>query len=308
MSTYNPTKPEHFTERNQLLQVCMRPDPLPFPIEQEYPIVLSEEAKEYSYCLNHNNRICSHANLWPRPVVDRQGRVKGQIGLVGNVATDPGMQGRGHMRELLSNLEEIAKKQNLEALVLWSDLDQFYHKLGYESVGQELHLGFAKTDPMRPSSLAFDGEFRLNGPLQADDLEKMMALRPSLPLTLSRSIAEFASLMQIPWLDSFRVYRNGDLIGSALIGKGYDMVGVIHEWGAIDQETLLALIDHMAVTLPFESLMLLVPEKIETSWKTLLIKHSESYEKHPMALVKYLHKTQKKEDYSSLFVWGLDSI
>lgn len=204
MSYFNPSKPEQFKERNKLLQLCMRPDPLPFPIEEEYPIVLAEEARKHSYCLNYNNRICSHANLWPRSMIDRLGRVKGQIGLVGNVATDPGMQGRGHMRELLSNLEDIAKRQNLDALVLWSDLDQFYHKLGYESVGQELHLGFAKNDPKRPSSEAFDGEFRLNGLLEIAELERMLALRPSLPLTLARSSAEFAQLMTIPWLDSFR--------------------------------------------------------------------------------------------------------
>lgn len=308
MSYFNPNNSEQFTERNKLLQLCMRPDPLPFPIEDEYPIVLAEDSRRFSYCLNHNNRICSHANLWPRQVIDRQNRNKGQIGLVGNVATDPSMQGRGHMRELLSNLEEIAKRQNLDALVLWSDLDQFYHKLGYESVGQELHLGFAKDDPKRPSSKIFDGEFKLNGRLEETDLERMMALRPIVPLTLARSREEFSKLMTIPWLDSFRIYRDGVMVGSALIGKGYDMVGVIHEWGATDQETLLLLIDHIAETMPFESLMLLVPDSIEITWKSLLTKHSESYEKHSMALVKYLNKKEKREDYSSLFVWGLDSI
>ncbi len=227
---------------------------------------------------------------------------------MGNVATDPSMQGRGHMRELLSNLEEIAKRQNLDALVLWSDLDQFYHKLGYESVGQELHLGFAKEDPKRPSAKAFKGEFRLNGPLEEADFERMMTLRPSVPLTLARSLEEFAKLVTIPWLDCFRIYRDGIMVGSALIGKGYDMVGVIHEWGATDQEAMLLLIDHIASVLPFESLMLLVPDSIEVSWKSQMIKHSESYEKHSMALVKYLHKKEKREDYSSLFVWGLDSI
>ncbi|MBC7661473.1 MAG: GNAT family N-acetyltransferase [Chitinophagaceae bacterium] len=308
MTYYNPSKPEHFKARNALLQLCMRPDPLPFPVEQEYPIVLAEQGKEFSYCLNHNNRICSHANLWPRTVIDRQNREKGQIGLVGNVATDPSMQGRGHMRELLSNLEDIANRQNLDALVLWSDLDQFYHKLGYESVGQELHLGFAQIDPKRPSAKAFEGEFKLNGTFTEQDLGRMLQLRPQGPLTLARSIAEFETLLQIPWLDCFRAYRNGELVASILIGKGYDMVGVMHEWGAVDQTSLLTLIDQVATVLPYESLMLLVPDSLETSWKSSLIAYSESYEKHPMALIKYLTKKQKREDYSSLFVWGLDSI
>ncbi len=308
MNTYHPKRAEDFKVRDQLLQLCLRPDPLPFPIRDEYPIVLSETASSLSYCKNHNNRLCSHANLWPRSIIDRQNRQKGRVGLVGNVATDPEMQGRGHMRELLSNLEEVAIRQNLSALILWSDLDQFYHKLGYESVGQELHLGFAKEDKNRPSSKSYLGQFALNGELGEDDRKAMLALRPNIPLTLERSLEEFTQQLTIPWLDCFRAYKNGELVAYLLIGKGYDMVGVMHEWGAKDVNDLLALIDYAASKLPFESLMLLVPDQLEVNWKSTLVGLSESYEKHPMALIKYLTQKQKREDYSSLFVWGLDSI
>ena len=308
MTPYNPLGPEDFQVRDQLLQTCLRPDPLPFPIREEYPIVLAEGGRAFSYCQKHGNRMSSHANLWPRAVIDRQSRLKGRVGLIGNVATDPAMQGRGHMRELLSNLEEIAVRQDLSALILWSDLDQFYHKLGYESVGQELHLGFPKEDKSRPSSRSYLGRFQLNGEICEDDRRGMLSLRPSLPLTLDRSAEEFQIQLRIPWLDCFRAYRNGELVAYILIGKGYDMVGVMHEWGAKDINDLLSLIDHVARILPFESLMLLVPDGLESSWKTALVGLSESYEKHPMALIKYLNQKQKREDLSSLFVWGLDSI
>ncbi len=308
MTTYHPSTDTEFSNRDSLLQVCLRPDPLPFLIRAEYPIVLANSGSDFSYCLNFQNRLCSHANLWPRSVIDRQGRVRTRIGLVGNVATDPSMQGRGHMRELLSKLEDIATRQSLSALVLWSDLDQFYHKLGYESVGQELHLGFAKVDKRRPSSKSYLGSFQLNGPLVEGEWEAMLALRPNLPLTLERSIEEFQQQLTIPWLDCFRAYRGGKLSAYILIGKGYDMVGVMHEWGASDIQDLLSLIDHVAKTLPFESLMLLVPESIDLNWKKELIRLAESHEKHSMALIKYLSQTQKREDLSSLFVWGLDSI
>lgn len=308
MTPYNPSKPEDYRVRDELLQKCLRPDPLPFPIRDEYPIVLAEEGRVYSYCQNQNNRMCSHANLWPRNVIDRQGRVKGHIALVGNVATDPAMQGRGHMRELLSNLEDIAIRQNLSALVLWSDLDQFYHKLGYESVGQELHLGFAKEDKKRPSHRSYLGTFQLNGDVSEQERSAMLSLRPAVAMTLERSTEEFRRQLTIPWLDCFRAYRGEELAAYVLIGKGYDMVGVMHEWGAKSLEDLLALIDFVAATLPFESLMLLVPDGMDTTWKSTLTGFSESYEKHPMALVKYLSQTQKREDLSSLFVWGLDSI
>ena len=309
MNPYNPAKPEDFQMRDQLLQTCLRPDPLPFPIRDEYPIVLAESGRVFSYCQNHSNRMCSHANLWPRSVIDRQSREKGRIGLVGNVATDPALQGRGHMRELLSNLEDIAIRQNLSALILWSDLDQFYHKLGYESVGQELHLGIPKQDKKRPSARSFAGRFELNGDIDSNDRKSMLDLRPSLPLILDRTDEEFRRQLSIPWLDCFRAYKNDELVAYILIGKGYDMVGVMHEWGAKDIQDLLYLIDHLANALPFESLLLLVPDGLESSWKKALIELSESYERHPMALIKYLNQREKKrEDFSSLFIWGLDSI
>lgn len=308
MSTYNPQTSEDFKTRDQLLTLCLRPDPLPFPIKDEYPIVLSQEGRAFSYCMDYQQKLCSHANLWPRVVIDRQQRVKAQIGLVGNVATDPSMQGRGHMRELLSKLEDIAIRQNLSALVLWSDLDQFYHKLGYESVGQEFHLGFPKVDRKRPSHRSYLGTFQLNGDLKDGELEKLLALRPQLPLTLLRTPEEMRAQLTIPWLDCFRAYRNGELVAYALIGKGYDMVGVIHEWGAKDLSDLIALIDYCASTLPFESLMLLLPEGVDAVWKARLVDLTESYEKHSMALIKPLNQKQKREDLSSLFVWGLDSI
>jgi GNAT superfamily N-acetyltransferase len=308
MKAYHPAKAEDYRARDQLLQLCLRPEPLPFPIRDEYPIVLSEEGLGFSYCKDHNNRLCSHANLWPRSVIDRQKRQKGRVGLIGNVATDPGMRGRGHMRELLSDLEDIAVRQGLSALILWSDLDSFYHKLGYESLGQELHLGFAKSDKNRPSAQSFRGQFILNGELSATERQAMLSLRPSLPLTLERSAEEFQLQMSIPWLDCFCAYRDGELTAFLLVGKGYDMVGVIHEWGASDLTGLMALIDYAATTLPFESIMLLVPEHIDTEWTSSLVSLSESHERRPMALVKYLYQKQKREDYSSLFVWGLDSI
>ena len=307
MSYFHPSSPEHFRERNSLLQICMRPEPLPFTIEQEFPIVLSLEGKPFSYCMKHGNKLSSHANLWPRELVDRQGRSKGRIGLVGNVATDPAQQGRGHMRELLSEVEESAKKMALDALVLWSDLDQFYHKLGYVSAGQEQHFHFGKD--FAPPILGMPLEFQLNPTLEDSDLEEFLKLRPTVSLTLNRSVQEYRKLLSIPWLDCF-VARDeeGRIAAYSLVGKGYDMIGVMHEWGFSNHEALFQLIKHICRTLPFEAIRLLAPEGLETTLKTALERACAFHEKHAMGLIKVLGQKQKREDFASLFIWGLDSI
>lgn len=116
---------QDLAQRNQLLQNCLRPEPLPYPIQSEYPIVLNPDCHDYSHCLYDEDRVIAHANLWPRYLVDDKGRTVAKIGLIGNVATNDEYRGRGIMSKLLTYLESKAILADMQALVLWSDLSKF---------------------------------------------------------------------------------------------------------------------------------------------------------------------------------------
>src|SRR4051794_28539742 len=126
MSDYQVFHPDgrQVAARNRLLQRALRPEPAPFAIEREYPLVLGERGLGFSYCLGRGVDMVAHANLWPRTLVTGSGEV--QVGLVGNVATDERYRGQGVMRSLLLELKREAERLGLKALVLWSDLLEFY--------------------------------------------------------------------------------------------------------------------------------------------------------------------------------------
>lgn len=304
MPYYHPQGNEDLLLRNALLQECLRPDPLPFPIQEEYPLVLSAADTRYSYCMKRGERLCSHANLWPRRVVDPQGRELFRIGLVGNVATDPELQGQGLMKQLMAELSDVARSEQLDALILWSDLTQFYHKLGFSSVGKEFRFGFHSLTKNPPMA----ADIQVNPSLDDELLDQMIAIRPSVPLTLERSRDEFRTLLRIPWLDVFVWQKAGRLKAYAISGKGYDMLGVIHEWGVADQRDLKALVHFVAGYLELEQTLLLGPGSLSEGLRKELKSFASQSEKLPMALIKCIKPGLRAEDFQDLFVWGCDSI
>ena len=303
MVLYHPTAPEHFLMRNALLQTCLRPDPLPFTIEREYPIALAPENARFSYCMKDGERFCSHANLWPRDVVDAQGRELFRLGLVGNVATDPELQGKGYMRILLSSLEKLALEQGLAVLVLWSDLETFYHKLGYTSVGSEWHFHFLpRAYPSRLQLEEWDPNV-LTDPM----LHHCLALRYPLPAQLKRDITEYRKLLGIPWLNLFVALEDRQLKAYAFMGKGYDMMGVVHEWGAQHPQDLLSLLHYAGLQYQYEQVMLLAPGSLDEGWQKGFEAQAHASEKVPMAWAKTL-SAERPSSLDQLFIWGLDSI
>jgi GNAT superfamily N-acetyltransferase len=307
MSLYHPKEPIHFQQRNKLLQECLRPDALPFPIEHEYPIVLAPEGLSYSYCHDLQNQICSHANLWPRKVMNALGQDQFLIGLVGNVATDPRFRGHGHMRSLLTTVEEIAQEKQLQALFLWSDLSSFYQNLGFVSVGQEYHFHFLESSsPRKARTAARLSRMNLQG-ITDDFLMQMLALRPEVTMLLERSLAEFRLMLEIPWIDLYVAYEAGDVAAFAIQGKGYDMMGVIHEWGCTDADFLLDLVHFVRRDKGLPQCMLLTPGELKPLWHQQILAQASAVEAVPMALMKTLQQESKKE-LNQLFIWGLDSI
>ncbi|HYX39877.1 MAG TPA: GNAT family N-acetyltransferase [Oligoflexus sp.] len=307
MSLYHPKEPIHFQHRNKLLQQCLRPDPLPFPIEQEYPIVLAPEGQSFSYCHDFQNQLCSHANLWPRKAINALGQDQFLIGLVGNVATDPRFRGHGHMRSLLTAVEEVALQNHMQALFLWSDLTSFYQKLGFVSVGQEYHFHFLES---RSSGKARTAARLVRMDLQGltdDVLKQLLSLRPKVGMTLERSLAEFRRMLEIPWIDLYVAYETADIVAFAIQGKGYDMMGVIHEWGCTDAAFLLDLVHFVRRDKDLAQCMLLTPGELKPAWHQEILAQASAVEAVPMALMRIL-KEGRESELAQLFIWGLDSI
>jgi len=293
--------------RDELLQSSLRPASPMFPIAAEYPIVLARDASNLSLGLIEDQHVIAHANLWPRVLTDQKQSVN--VGLIGNVATQSERRGGGLMRQLLEDITQEATAKGLAALFLWSDLSQFYQKMGFQSCGQEIRITLQKSAAQRFQALK-PQRTRQFFPISADkltasDLRVMLNSRPSGIATLLRSVEEFKQLLSIPMTNVLRD-QTGHFV---IMGKGYDMAGVIHEWGMEQPSTLVeACLDIFTIT-ALDAITILLPSTHEhwtSSFKTM----GAEISKHPVMLAKILDAKKMKSllDSKKLFIWGLDSI
>lgn len=310
----------------QMLQATSREQDSPFAIEAEYPIVLGSAMASTSLCLTKApfaaaGDIISHGSLWPRRLICAEHGAGGQhlaVGLIGNVATHPSWRNQGMMLRLLTLMAERSRNQGLRALVLWSELVDLYAKAGFVPMAKERRyfyhheallsrLSAQEVEQGRELSLVTAEQ------LSDEDLQHCVSLRPKVPFTLERSIAEFRQLLAIPGLSIFvrRAELSGTLQSFYLVDKGVDMPQVIHEWGVADHQSLAGELLAICEQLGYAQLVLLAPQ--DTADGSSLRAVCESYafdlEVHPMALVKML--SDERSDRNALdraFIWGLDGI
>ncbi len=284
---FHPETEDQRRVRDALLTRALRPDGAAFPVAREYPLVLSPAGARFSYCRAGEDAgtVVAHANLWPRDLVASDG-VSMRVGLVGNVATDERLRGKGLMAALLQELEESARGAGLKALLLWSDLDGFYQKQGFRSCGREYRATYPR------AALPPGTGFRVVTAPPAPELERLMRLRPRLPATLYRSAAEFGAQLGIP-----ATTLVAGAAGYAVVGKGCDMEGVAHEWGG-EPAAVLAACRVACEALGLAEILVLSPRPLADAVE------------HPMCWAKTIDNITEKEKglLGQAFVWGLDSI
>ncbi|NBQ54108.1 MAG: N-acetyltransferase [Proteobacteria bacterium] len=249
-----------------------------------------------------------------------------KLAFVGNVATDKREQGKGWMKALLAEIERRALAQSADAIVLWSDLADFYQKLGFTPAGNELRLTLStKKLCAGNGSTVWVPEGYQTGKLQQDLIRRIFELRSTgfkQPFfQVERSVHEFSELLRIPDLALF--VGHGAASGTAgaadqrpidfffVVGKGADMQGVIHEWGCTDMTFLMGAAGFVAQKANLEEIMMLVPPAIEDSRLASLRQASTRIEEHAMAWVKVLKPENRPLVDRALrdgFIWGLDSI
>lgn len=317
--------------RQNLLQVCLRPHFHEYPLEAEYPLVLHPDMARFSFCVCEdakteglpqtpqqpckNDRVApkliAHANLWPRVLYDESSEKAYPVAFVGNVATAAEYQGQGVMRALLDHVWEQAQGLGLQALVLWSELVPFYRKLGFQTCGIEKRLYFSR---QTLQSLHLPYRFRPLAPEEAtaELLAQLLKLRFATAVGLQRSVTEFRELLTIPdttLLVSSTPQASKPFFDSyAIVGKGCDLIGHVHEWGASCPQQLLAVLRHIVVQTAWPDVGLLVPASLPASWSAALAPYIMRQETQHLALIKERPPFVIKGLLERGFIWGLDSI
>ncbi len=332
-----PTTEKLQTARNHLLVECLRPDqPTDYPIASEYPLVLGPTGTGHSICVTWKGdqsapeRVLAHANMWLRtmqPELRADSFPPVKLAFVGNVATAKREQGKGWMKTLMAEIERRAMAQGADGIVLWSDLVDFYQKLGFTPSGHELRITLStKILCAKNATTVWVPQGYQSGNLPHDLIRRIFELRSigfQQPFfQVERSLREFSELLKIPDLVLFVGYGGTPNEAATpqhqrpidfffMVGKGADMQGIIHEWGTTDIGFLTGAAGFVAQKANLEEIMILVPPAIEETRLAQLKHASTRVEQHSMAWVKTLNPETRLLVDRALrdgFIWGLDSI
>ena len=192
-------------------------------IQAEYPVALSQQNIGNIRIVKENETVVSHAVM--RPLI-----IKSPVGLfkvagIGSVVTSTAHRGRGYSSQIIENCLTAARDHGCDFAILWTNLYDFYRKIGFELAGGEISAVFDKELQVPNNGLKFMDTNKVS----AEAIHRLYTQHTVISL---RTLSETQAYLQIP---NSRVYtawdENGMIQAYAIEGKGADLNGYVHEWG-----------------------------------------------------------------------------
>ncbi|NJL26000.1 MAG: GNAT family N-acetyltransferase [Calothrix sp. SM1_5_4] len=146
---------------------------------------------------------------------------------IGSVVTSPECRNQGLSRRILEDCLSSARAHGCDFAILWTNLFDFYRKLGFELGGTELSLSVPPDLKCAeaPDPLRFMESSKV-------DPEAILRLYSQHTTGSIRTVEDIRRFLLIP---NSRVFTAWDaqnrLQAYAVEGKGADLDGYIHEWG-----------------------------------------------------------------------------
>ena len=189
---------------------------------------------------------------------------------IGSVVTATDHRGQGFSGQILNSCLEAARKDVCDFAILWTDLFDFYRKLGFELAGSEISLILEK--PLTPTVNVRVVE---GAQIEASALLRLYGQHPCGGLRNEEDVRRHLKIPQS------RVYtawdQNNQMKAYAVEGKGADLQGYIHEWGG-DVPSVVALIAHMQRKNTATPLVILTPPSAENLRRTLINQGAREYQ------------------------------
>lgn len=192
-------------------------------IQDEYPTTFTSNNSRNLFIIEEEDRVLSHAAV--RYILLKTPQAVLKIAAIGSVVTSPEHRNQGLSHKILQICLENATKEGADIAILWSDLVEFYHKLGFEMAGSEVGI---LIDDYLPASEA-DLIYRQGSNIAPEVLLKLYAKHT---VTSVRTLDDVRKYLKIPHSRVYTAWsKTGQLEAYAVEGKGADLKGYIHEWG-----------------------------------------------------------------------------
>jgi len=256
-----------FSSVVQFLNQNLRPQAA-WSIQAEYPTVINTHNLNNIRIIKDGQTVLSHAALKPMIIKSPVGLMK--MAGIGSVVTSSEHRNRGLSRQIIEDCLVAARNHGCDFAILWTDLFDFYRKMGFELAGSEVSFVIDK-----PLSTEIHGlTFRETTQVAPEAIHRLYGQHTVISL---RTIAEIQQYLQIPQTHVYTAWdAQGTLQAYAIEGKGADLNGYIHEWGGT-VSALTALLSHV-VQKKQKTLVLIAPAHSENLRRQLEGKNVKMHE------------------------------
>jgi GNAT superfamily N-acetyltransferase len=193
-------------------------------IADEYPLAINDGNLNNVRVIRDDKTFLSAAVMKPLVIKSPVGIFK--VAAIGSVVTNPEHRNQGLSRQVLEDCIEAARRHGCDFAILWTDLFDFYRKLGFELAGSEVSLTIPETFKCADvPGMKFMNTNKI-------DPEALLRLYSQHTTGSVRTVDEVRRLLQIPNSRVFTAWdQHNKLCAYAVEGKGADLEGYIHEWG-----------------------------------------------------------------------------
>lgn len=222
---------------SQFLNQELRSD-IKWSLHDEYPLAFDEKNRGNIRIISDGQEILSHAVLKPTLIKTPYHLFK--VGFLGSVVTSEKHRGNGYSKEVINSCLEASDAQGCDFTILWTNLFDFYSKLGFEVAGSEVALQMnAKFSPKEN-----DGIKILNTPNVSP--QALLRIYNKHSLRTLRTEQDVSRYLKIPNSSVYTAWNKAtnELEAYCIVGKGADFGGFIHEWGG-KVSSLLTLTKHI---------------------------------------------------------------
>ncbi len=219
---HSPSQTE-FPELVKFLDQNLRPKNS-WSICAEYPTAFTTENIHNIRIITEGEKFLSHAILKPLFVKTPQAVFK--IAAIGSVVTNSEYRNQGLSKTIITDCLDLAKAQDCDIAMLWTNLYDFYQKMGFALAGFEVSLTIDSHFEVQ-----VDPKFKIlkTHMIDASAIQKLLSQHT---ITTLRSLEEIKRFLSIPNSHIYTLWEPNGTIGAfAVEGKGADLGGYIHEWG-----------------------------------------------------------------------------
>lgn len=192
-------------------------------ISAEYPTALSSSNLHNMRIISEQDQVLSHAVI--KPLIIKTPHIIFKAGAIGSVVTEDDHRGQGLSTQIIQDCLRIATEQSCDIAILWTDIFDFYRRLGFELGGSEYSFIIDENFDFPTGDLRFSTDSKISA-------EAIHRLYSKHTVNSVRSVEETRKFLSIPQTKVYTAWEpNGQLAAYAIEGKGMDLKGYLHEWG-----------------------------------------------------------------------------